>query len=73
MPSLAAPLPWLVSRFHTMSSSMRKRHSKVLPLAIFIICADVSVPISVAVSSLTPRRNSACSLSLRTRLWASIR
>ena len=51
MPSFAAPLPWLVSRFQTMSSSMRKRHNKVLPVATFIICAGVSEPISVAVSS----------------------
>src|SRR5205814_854605 len=53
--SLAAVLPWLVIRFQTRSSSMRKRHSSVLPEAIFIICAGVSEAIMLAVSSEMPR------------------
>ena len=70
--SFAEVLPWLVMRFQTRSSSIRKRHSSVLPEAIFIICAGVSDWIMFAVSSEMPRRNSACSRSERMRLCASI-
>src|SRR5206468_5103213 len=37
--ALAALLPWLVSRPHTMSPSMRQRHRCVLPDALLLICA----------------------------------
>ena len=49
--SLAADLPWLVSRPQTNSSSMRNLHSSVLPAAIFIICAGVSSETVDAVES----------------------
>jgi len=54
--SLAADLPWFVSRPQTRSSSIRKRHSSVLPDAIFIICDGASIEIICADSSEMPRR-----------------
>src|SRR3989344_1676700 len=66
-------LEWLVSRLQTRSSSMRMRHSRVLPEAIFRTWAGDREARRSAASSEMPRRKRACSRSLRMRLWASIR
>jgi hypothetical protein len=49
------------------------RHSRVLPEAIFSTWAGDRADKVLAVSSEMPRRNRACSRSVRIRFWASIR